>query len=176
MNPTKTPKVLLAALIVAGTFGQATAAQAATASANATATIVQAIAISKTADLKFGQIVASSSAGTVTIAPAGTRTFGGGATNGGTSGTSTTALSAASFNVTGYSTTAFTITLPADNTITMSNGSTTMAVNSFTSSPSSPSALVGGAATVNVGATLTVAANQAQGDYTTTFNVTVDYQ
>jgi hypothetical protein len=41
-------------------------------------TIIE-ISISKSADLHFGDIVARSTAGTVTVTPAGARSFGGGA-------------------------------------------------------------------------------------------------
>ena len=55
-------------------------AQAASATANATATVVAPIAISKTADLRFGSLSASAAPGTVVMTTAGVRFATGGAT------------------------------------------------------------------------------------------------
>jgi hypothetical protein len=77
------------------------------------------------------------------------------------------------FTVTGAAGIGFSITLPATATIT--SGVNTMTVNAFTSTPSGTGTLVAGTATVNVGATLNVAANQVAGSYTGTYPVTVNY-
>ena len=58
------------------------AAAQATTSANASATIVTAISLTKTADLDFGNVVASGSAGTVVLTAAGSRSVTGGASLG----------------------------------------------------------------------------------------------
>ena len=50
-----------------------------------------------------------------------------------------------------------------------------MTVNAFASTPSGTGTLTLGTATVNVGATLNVAANQTAGSYTGTYPVTVNY-
>lgn len=176
-------KATLATLAVVGTLGQATTASAAnTATTTASARIVQAIAIVKDTDLAFGQIVAGSSLTKVTVAnsAAGTRTFGtaqasGGAYNGGTSGTSSTAISAAKFTVTGYDNTTFSISLPASVTLDGPSGAT-MTVDNLLHDAGATPALAGGSKVFHLGADLNVAANQAAGAYTKTFDVTVDYQ
>jgi len=164
---------LLAILIVAlsaNAFAQATA------SATATATIVAPIAITKTVDLNFGN-VAVIAAGTVILAPSdGTRTKTGGVTLPNEVGT----VTAASFNVTGEGNYTYSITLPSsDYIITRIGGTETMTVNNFKSFPdvADNGALTNGAQTLNVGATLNVAAAQLAGVYTnaTGFDVTVNY-
>lgn len=145
----------------------------ATASATGTATIVAPIAIAKTVDMNFGN-VAVIAAGTVVLAPAGTRTLTGGVTLPATAGT----VTAASFNVTGEGVYTYAITLPStDYTITKPVTLETMIVNTFTSTPSGTGALTSGAQTLLVGATLNVGAAQVAGVYTnaTGFDVTVNY-
>ncbi|MGK2908594.1 MAG: DUF4402 domain-containing protein [Sphingobium sp.] len=148
----------------------------ATATAEVNATVLTPIAISKTADLNFGSFAADSSeTGTVVIATGGTRTF-----TGGTSAVSTGVgtVSAASFSVTGEGAATFSITLPSSAvTLTHTNATDTMSVATFVSDPSGTGALVAGAKTVNVGATLSVAASQLAGTYAnaTGLPVTVAY-
>jgi hypothetical protein len=150
-----------AAIIIAGT--NASFAQA-TATAAASATIITPITITKTADLNYGNVaVSAATAGTVVLAPAGTRTTGGagGVTLPATPGT----VTAASFTVSGQASYTYAITLPASATITSSGN--TMTVNGFTSTPSATGTLSsGGTQTLTVGATLNVAAAQAVGTYT----------
>ena len=139
------------------------------AAANAGATLVSAISISNTTSLGFGQFVASGSTGTLVMTPASARSATGGATLGNAAG-----ASAASFNVTGQASATYAITLPAS--AILASGGNNMTVNTFTSSPSGTGALsVGGAQTITVGATLQVGINQAQGNYSITFPVTVAY-
>lgn len=147
-------------------FGQVSA------TATASATIITPIAISKTVDMNFGNIAVSGTGGTVVLAPAGTRTSTGGVTLPVVAGT----VAAASFTVTGLSTYTFSISLPSS-PITITSGSNTMTVGTFTSNPATTGTLTGGTATVNVGATLNVGASQAAGTYTsgTPFTVTVNY-
>lgn len=68
------------------------------------------------------------------------------------------------------------ISLPADGSIQLSNGSASMAVNVFVASPASLLSIPAGGTTLSVGATLVVAANQAPGNYTGSFPLTVNYQ
>jgi uncharacterized protein DUF4402 len=142
----------------------------ATTAANASATIILPITLTKNADLNFGELSASATAGTATVSPAGVRTVGGGVTGG-----STASVSAAGFTVSGDALRPYTITLPASATVV--NGANNMTVNSFTSVPSG-SGTIGllGSQTLNIGATLQVNANQAAGLYSGSFNVTVAYQ
>lgn len=157
-----------AALLMAGFF-HATAVQAASTTANASATVITPIAIAKTADLAFGSFSAAT-AGTVAIATDGTRTA-----TGGVLLSSQTAGGAAAFNVTGQDTATYAITLPTDSTVTLSGPGTAMAVDSFVSNPSGTGTLGATGQAVNVGATLTVGPAQAEGAYTGTFNVAVEY-
>lgn len=150
-------------------YGQASA------TANVSATIVAPIAITKVNDMNFGRIAATAAAGTVTLAPAGTRTLTGGVTLPSTGGTGD--VSPAIFTVTGAANYTYSITLPTTNTI-IENGANQMTVNTFTSTPSGAGTLSGtGTSTLSVGATLAVGANQAPGVYTsaTPFTVTVNY-
>ena len=156
-------------------FSTATFAQA-TATASASANIIQPITITKTVDMNFGNVAVSATIpGTAILTPAGTRTTGGsgGVTLPATTGT----VSAASFTVAGQAGYTYAITLPVSCTI--SDGAThSMTVDNFTSSPTSTGVLSsGGTETLNVGATLNVAAGQAAGLYTnaTGVPVTVNY-
>ncbi len=156
--------VLLSATLVRQT------AQAASTSADATATIVSTIGISKTNDLRFGNVAAGSSIGTVVQSPTGTRTKTGGVTL-----SNVNAGGPASFTVSGDGSASFAITLPGS-AVTLSDGGTnTMTVDTFTSNPSGSGTLSGGSQSVAVGATLHVGANQPAGAYTGTFSVSVDY-
>jgi len=144
-----------------------------TATATATATIITPISISKNADMSFGNIaVQATTGGTVILAPAGTRSSTGGVTLPSTAGT----VTAAAFTVTGSGSLTYAITLPSSVTLTHSGGVQTMAAASFTSNPSSTGTLSSGTQDIAVGATLTVAAGQLAGVYTSgNFNVTVNY-
>lgn len=167
---------LLAAGLVLGASGMAVAADA-TATASIGATILAPIAITKATDLNFGSFAADAVvAGTVVVAPDSGRTF-----TGKTSAVSTGAgtVTAAAFNVTGEGVATYSITLPAS-AVTISDTATTpntMSVATFVSNPAGTGTLTGGAQTVNVGATLTVAAGQPAGVYsnTTGLPVTVAY-
>jgi len=132
------------------------------------------ISVVKNADLAFGSLGTSASAGTAVLnAATGVVTVTGGVVNLG--GTRT----AASFTVTAPNppgARGYTIVLPASATLS-GPGAATMIVDTFTSNPPCCAGLVNGATrtqVVTVGATLHVAANQAQGDYsgTATFIVT----
>lgn len=142
----------------------------ASATASATATIITPIAINKTSDMNFGNVAVNTNPGTVVLTPAsGRSTTGGCSLSGGT-------VTAAAFTVTGVAGVNFTITLPASVTIT--DGSTNMTVDAFSSSPVSPAVLAGGTVNLTVGATLNVNGSQAPNIYTTAapFTVTVNYQ
>ena len=145
-----------------------------TATATASSTIVTPIGIAQTVDMDFGNVaINSTTAGTVVLAPAGTRTFTGGVTLPATAGT----VAAAEFNVTGANNYTFRITLPSTSH-EIKSGSNTMSVTGFTSTPTPTGTLSAtGSATVKVGATLKVSAGQAAGTYTsvTPFEVTVNY-
>lgn len=123
--------------------------------------------------LSFGSFVAGSG-GTVAVSPASDRSATGGVTliNAGPG-------AASQSTVTGTPGSSYSITLPANDTVSLSNGSNTMAVNEFVSNPAATSSSTGllltGSQTLYIGATLTVSNNQPAGSYSGTFPVTVTY-
>jgi hypothetical protein len=130
------------------------------------------ITLSKQSDLAFGSIIASGSAGTVTMAagPSGTRS----STGGVSAGSFGAAATAACFKATGALNAGYVIMLPASATLT--GPGTSMTVDSFISSPASPGTLSAtGAQDLYVGATVHVGSSQTQGSYSGTFSVTVMY-
>src|SRR5580700_7395040 len=167
-------KVIATAAVVIA-FSNSSFAQA-TATASASATIITPITIVKNVDMSFGNVAVSASlAGTVVLAPAGSRTTGGagGVTLPSTTGT----VAGADFTVSGQASYTYAITLPTTATLT-DGGSHTMVVNTFTSTPSATGALsTSGTQDLKIGATLNVTAAQASGTYTnsTAVPVTVNY-
>jgi hypothetical protein len=170
----KNMKRILGLGIVLAAFSTAANAQA-TATATATATIVTPISITKVTDMSFGNIAVQASAGgTVKLDTASVRTLTGtGLTLPNVTGT----VAAASFTVAGTANYTYDITLPTTVTLTHSGGTATMAASAFNSDPVTTGALSAtGSQLLRVGATLTVAANQLAGVYTSgNFNVTVNY-
>jgi hypothetical protein len=165
MKASKNIIITLIALfaISASTFAQVSA------TANTSVTVITPIAISKSGDLNFGSLAASPTvAGTIVLAPAGTRTKTGGVTLPAVTGT----VSAATFAVTGLGNSTYSITLPGTITLT-GTPSGSMTVSTFTSTPSGTGTLSSGAQTIQVGGTLNVAAAQPAGSYTNTTGLTV---
>lgn len=157
-----------AALTVAGFATQALAAgPTATANATVSATIVRPIAITNSAGLSFGKVIADTSATTIVIAPAG-------AVSGTGSRIASSPTSAATFNLSGEDGLAYNMALPASTTLNGPGGAT-MTVDNFTSSAMPATTSVAGA-DFNVGGTLNIGANQASGAYTGSFPVSVNYQ
>jgi Domain of unknown function (DUF4402) len=167
----------LACGLVLAAAGSAYAQQSSTANANATATIITPIAIAKTSDLGFGKLAVGATGGTVAVSAADVVTIGGTGNTISQPAANTGNPAAAVFAVTGEAAFTYAITLPADGTVTLSDGAThTMAVNGFVSNPSATGTLSGGGSqTLKVGATLTVGNNQTPGAYTGSFSVTVAY-
>jgi hypothetical protein len=127
------------------------------------------VTFSSTRALAFGRFVAGTG-GTVIVPPVGARTK--------TGGVVLLTSTATSANLT------YTDTSPpnASNTcsislptapVTVSNGTNTMQLNTFTSSPSGSGTMSGGNLTIQVGATMAVTANQPKGNYTGSFTVTL---
>ena len=159
-----------AILTTVGVFAQGnpTASATATASAN----IIQPLEIVKTADLAFGNIASGTSEGTVVIATDGARTSTGGVTLIEAGNVS----NAASFDINGYADASFTIEVPASIVIETEGGAEQMTVDNFVSSLGADSVLdANGEATLQVGATLNVSAQQAAGLYSGSFDVIVAY-
>jgi len=127
------------------------------------------ITVAKTADLAMGRVAIGASAGTVTLAPTGTRTFAGGAS----------AMPGGTFNAAGFTVTApagatYALVLPA--TATLTSGAQTLTLGSFTRSPSGSLTMgAGGTQAVTVGAQIAIPGGQAPGTYAGTFSVTVAY-
>lgn len=140
----------------------------ATASATAKARVLKQITVTNTADLDFGTIVAGTSAAAVAVSTGGARTCAAALTCTGT-------VTAASFDVSGTNNAVVTVT--GDNSVSLTNGTGGTMSASLTRSATTltlTNSAVGG--TFQVGGSLALAANQADGAYTGTFNVTVDYQ
>lgn len=134
---------------------------------------VQAQTLSNSAGLSFGAFTAGSG-GTILVGSSGARSKTGSVllvSQG-------AAAAAAQFTVSGTPNAVFTISLPADGTVLLSDGAShTMALNGFISSPNAVGTLSGGGSQlITVGATLTVGNQQAPGAYSGSFTVTVNYQ
>lgn len=170
-------KILTLAIVTLGftatSFAQTSYNPRVSATATATATIITPISIKKKVDLNFGNVVANSTGGTVTIATDNTPKY-----NKVAAPSIPGTRSAASFEVKGFAGVTYSIELPKTITLKKDGGKETMTVDNFVSNPSGTGLLsASGSQTVNVGATLNVAANQVAGTYknTTDLKVTVNY-
>lgn len=164
-------KFLALAIIAIGFSTSASAQASADASVSTTANIVLPLTITAGDDMDFGYIVSSVAGGTVRVDTLGALT-----------GTGVTVHSsavgaAATFVITGEEGFTFDITMPASFNLTGPALSTPMSVGTFVSGLGAVGTLTGGTQTLKVGATLTVNANQAAGEYTNAsdFAVTVVY-
>lgn len=130
--------------------------------------------------LSFGDIFADTTGGDVTLNPqTDLRTTAGPVL------ATTGAANSALFTVGGKRNATYAITLPANGTVTLTGPGAAMPVKTFMASvavgaPANPATglipnTAGGTQTFKVGATLTLGANQVDGDYAGTFNVTVAY-
>ena len=145
----------------------------------AEAIVLRPLAFFKVNDLDFGDIIASGTAGTVTIEPDGSRSRTGGVTLAGSGGEPSRFAGLGSFNR------QVNISLGA-NTIFITGPGQQMRVRTFEIG-STPTAVLSTSPTrfrINtalgnynfpIGATLEVNANQAPGDYSGTFTVTLNY-
>lgn len=161
-----TMKVALTGAMAVAAFAS-TSAQAATGTADATATIISAVQLTQNDVLDFGVVASSTTAGTVDLpTDSNTRTCSVGVTCVGTALRGQFTVSGAA---TGYT---VGIVVPATAILT-SNGVTmsttlTPSMTTFVSN--------GGARAIFVGGTLSVGANQAAGLYTGTYTVSANYQ
>ncbi len=165
-------KKLAVLVTLAASVGLLSAGTANAATGVATVQIVNAIAISNTVGLNFGQVIAGVGASVVTLTPQGVRTL--------TSGDATLVggtVTAANFAVTGGIGSAYTITLPA--TVALNSGANLLTISSVTSSPTGAGGLLNGSGqqTLLVGGVLDipVVATTPAGIYTGNFDVTVAY-
>ena len=148
----------------------------ATATATASATVVTPISIVNNTNMNFGNIaVQASTGGTVALSAAASATRTAGGAGGVTLPNVTGTVTSAKFTVSGTANYTYTITLPGS-AVVLSSGANNMNATSFINSAAGT--LDGtGNQIFYVGATLTVAAAQPAGAYTTAtpFNVTVNY-
>lgn len=131
--------------------------------------ILAPIALNHTQDLDLGTVIPGPTAGSLTLnAATGAESVTGGVLYAPSTG------QVAQFSATGAPSHAFTITFGASSiTLTGASGSMPFSLTSNLGGSSTFSA--GGVATLNVGGTLSVGANQPEGDYIGTFTVTVAY-
>lgn len=130
--------------------------------------------VANTRPLGFGKFVAQGG-GSVTILPSGARSAAGSvlliASGPGSSATFHISDAAPE-----NADKAFIITLPANGSVTVDGPSGSMPLDDFTSDPADTGNLTAGSQTINVGATLTVAPNQAAGSYSGSFPIIINYQ
>ncbi len=125
----------------------------------AKAAIVAAIVLTENTNMNFG------SAGTAVLATTGTVTP--------TSVTYLNGAAAGQWTATGTATQPAVITLDASDTLT--SGGNTMTVDTFTDDAGGSPVFTAGTLSFHVGATLHVGANQAAGNYSGSYAVTVNY-
>jgi hypothetical protein len=152
--------------------GLVDSAEAATRAANGRARTLRPIALNNTRALDFGTLITGATAGTVTINPrtdARTRTGGLTLVGGGTPG-------AARFTATGTPAVNAFITIGTAPVLTRVSGSETMTVSNMTLNGGRTRRIpASGVLDVRVGGRLNVAANQRDGLYSGSFNLTVEY-
>jgi hypothetical protein len=136
--------------------------------ANATATVVQAMNITETTPMEFGYFSASASPGTINQS---------GTTSGDVTAISASGItrSGAVFAVSGSGAAGYTFTLPSTATLTRSGGSETMTATLSFASGNASRNLSSGTESVTINGSLAVSANQAAGSYSGTYTVSVAY-
>jgi hypothetical protein len=161
---------LLAVMTVSG---GAAPAQAATQTSTIRTTLRKPVTIALLRDLDFGRVVATATAGTVTIDPdTATRSVTGGAIA--AAGSPQTAR----FRIVATPATLVIITRNALPVLTRSGGGATMPVTLLTMNGTANPITTPASGTfdIDIGGTLSVAANQADGSYSGTFQMNADYQ
>ena len=145
-------------------------AQSIGADVTASATLVRTLAITSTSGLSFGTLAPSATAGTVVVAPDGTRSATGGVTL-----LTANVGAAGSVNLAGTAALSYTVTMPSSVTLTAASGGQTMTLSSLTTNlTSNAGTLTGtGTGTFSIGGSLAVGANQAVASYSGIVPVTV---
>ena len=167
-------KKLLASAVATGLLASVISqnALAATDTGTANARIVTPITVTEATQMNFGDIQPEAGATTVTLSTAGVATPSGATVV-------TGSPSQGVFTVTGTEAATYSITLPLDGVVQLTGPGPAMDVDSFShDAGATPTIGVGGSSTLNIGAILSVAgsATQTAGDYSGTYDVTVDYQ
>jgi len=132
--------------------------------ANASATVVQAISVVETTPLEFGLFTSSGATGTINQA---------GAVTGGVTAVTGVTRTAAVFTVSGGGNASYSFALP--NTATLSSGGNSMTATLSFASGNATRTLGSGSDSVTVNGSLAVAASQAVGAYNGIYTVTVAY-
>ncbi len=148
----------------------------ATTTANASATIISPISISKNADLNFGNLSVDATGGTVILDPTATASRASGGAGGVSFPATTGPVSAAAFAVSGQADFTFSVNI-LNASINITSGANVMIVDNFTTSAGAGVLSNLGTQTIYVGADLTVGGGQAPGVYTSAapFTVLVNY-
>jgi hypothetical protein len=163
-------RMIFMALGAASIAITASAASAATRPGGSMSVILQPLSVVKTADLDFGTLVAGPTAGTITVNPvSGARSSTGGTVTVGSPST------AASFQATGLVNQLYIVALGAPPLLTNGSGGTMPVTALALDGPTIRLFPAGNVATLRVGGTLSVAANQPSGDYIGSFTITVIY-
>jgi Mat/Ecp fimbriae major subunit len=135
----------------------------------ATAVILQAITVTQNQAMNFGDIFQTGGAGTVVMTSTGAIS--------GTGFTFYGATAPGQFTAVGSAGAPAVISFSTGDTLT--SGANTIAMGSYTTSVASPTTFPGttgsGSLVFTVGATLTIGATQATGNYTGNYTVTVNY-
>jgi len=145
---------------------------------NAGGEIMAPLTIISDGSLEFGRLAVEAAAGgTVVLTPAASTTV---SRTGGVSLIAGTTRTAAKYNVGGEIGYSYTITVPADGVVNIESGSNAMAISTFTflslnPTPTGGTLSASGTDIFYVGATLVVPAAQPAGQYTGTFDVSVNY-
>lgn len=140
---------------------------AATVTADADANVVQALLITQTSGMNFGDI-SESGGGTITLNLDGTRTAGAG-----TDVLAGGANAQGVYNISGGDTKAYTLSYPVSAIVTGPGGAT-MTVNNF-DDDADGTAATGLGEDFNLGADIVIAGGQTAGAYTGTYTITVEY-
>ncbi len=129
------------------------------------------ITVTSNQQLLFGRFVAGTG-GSIAVNPSGARSAAGGVIL-----ISSATVSAAQFTVSGDANLAYSVSLPANGTVSLTKaGGQSMSLSDFTSNPTGTGQLSGvGKQFVTIGATLNIGSQQAPGSYTGTFDLFVDY-
>ncbi len=148
----------------------------ATTTANASATIISPISISKSADLNFGNLAVDATGGLVILDPSATASRASGGAGGVSFPATTGTVSAATFAVSGQANFTFSVNI-LNTSIQITSGANVMIVDNFTTSAGAGVLSNLGTQNVYVGADLTVGGGQAPGVYTSAapFTVLVNY-
>lgn len=164
---------IIAALVLTTLSINSIAQNTANSDATASARIVTAIDITKNVDLNFGILSTTPAGGTVTITAEEEFEVSYSANNMEVPAGSPTV---AKFTITGEEDAAFGVNVPASITLTEVDGSNTMTIATAKNLLTTANTLEDGSVELYVGGVLTVGANQAVGNYSGDFNVTVSYE